>query len=94
MIDISIIHPGDKVRIVDAWNKGCHQNPDGLMDRYLGQVVTVNKVLIDRVRILEDEGRWSWFAPALLPSDYHDPLDDLMLESEEDFAASLQLLGL
>ena len=94
MIDMSIIHPGDKVRIVDAWNEECRQNPGGQMDRWLGQVVTVNKVFHDRVRILEDEGRWSWFAPALLPIDYHDTLDDLLLESDEDFAASLQLLGL
>ena len=93
MIDISIIHPGDKVRIVDAWNEGCHQNPGGLMDRYLGQVVTVNKVFHDRVRILEDEGRWSWFVSALVPIDYHDPLDDLPMESDEAFEASLRLLG-
>ena len=35
---------GDKVRIVSKWGKGCCQNPNGEMDKWLGKVMTVRYV--------------------------------------------------
>lgn len=32
---------GDKVRIVSKWGKGCHPNPEGRMDKWLGKVMTI-----------------------------------------------------
>ena len=32
---------GDKVRIVSNWGKGCHENSDGKMDKWLGKVMTI-----------------------------------------------------
>lgn len=36
--------PGDRVRIVEKWGPGCHQAPDGSMDKWLGKVMTVRGV--------------------------------------------------
>lgn len=43
MIDIETLAPGTKVKIVDEWRPSCGQNVEGLMDKYLGQIVTVSK---------------------------------------------------
>ena len=32
---------GDRVRIVSEWNNECHQNPEGLMDGWLGATMTI-----------------------------------------------------
>lgn len=32
---------GDRVRIVSEWNDGCYQNPEGLMNRWLGKTMTI-----------------------------------------------------
>lgn len=32
MVNAEDLYPGCKVRIVDEWVPGCHQNSDGLMD--------------------------------------------------------------
>lgn len=52
MVDISSLKPGDRIRIVDQWEKGCNENTQGLMDKYLGQVVTVHEI---RNRIFSGE---------------------------------------
>lgn len=70
MIDINDLRIGSKVKVVDKWNSSCGQNCEGLMDKYLGQVVTVLEISRDTIRIEEDEGdcpfhqsgRWSWNA--------------------------------
>lgn len=36
---------GDKVRIVAEWGDGCGQNSFGLMDKWLGKVMTIKKLL-------------------------------------------------
>lgn len=56
---------GDKVRIVSEWGPGCHQNLEGAMDHWLGKIMTIDKVLSDRYFMVEDEGCWSWFEPAV-----------------------------
>lgn len=35
---------GDKVRIVSEWGKGCHQNCDGEMDKWLGKTMTIREI--------------------------------------------------
>ena len=38
-------HVGDKVRIIDSWSKGDDsQNHQGMMDKWLGKVMTINEV--------------------------------------------------
>ena len=56
------------VKIVDRWCSGCGQNIEGLMDKYLGQVVTVLEIQERTVIIEEDAGdckfqnggHWAW----------------------------------
>ena len=56
---------GDKVRIVSEWGKGCYQNLNGKMDKWLGKVMTVRYVGITLYRMVEDIednewGGWVW----------------------------------
>lgn len=70
MVPIEMLSPGMRVKIVDQWNEQCFQNNRGLMDKYLGQVVTVLDVQGGSVRIEKDAGdcefqeggHWSWGA--------------------------------
>ena len=69
MVYIKTLVPGDCVKIVDRWVDGCHANPDGEMDHWLGKIMTVREVWNDYVKMEEDieewNGGWSWFSPAL-----------------------------
>lgn len=66
---------GDKVRIVSKWGDGCHQNPDGGMDKWLGKVMTIRKVehniYGERYRMVEDKHEvcfdcgWTWYPAAI-----------------------------
>lgn len=49
---------GDKVRIVKAWPKdrSAHQNPDGLMDKWLDKVMTIKEVRGVAYFMVEDQG--------------------------------------
>jgi len=69
MVPIEHLSPGMRVKIVDHWVSGCNQNSKGLMDKYLGQVVTVLNVHDGYVTIEEDFGEsisikrnhhWAW----------------------------------
>lgn len=68
MVPIEALLPGMRVKIVDQWSKICGQNSDGLMDKYLGRVVTVLSVYRTFVYIEEDSGdfpfdgggHWAW----------------------------------
>lgn len=51
MVNLDVLAPGVKVKIVDEWEAGCGQNVDGLMDKYLGKIVTILDVDVD-----EDNG--------------------------------------
>lgn len=47
MVDASLLYPGVRVRIIDSWdeiprNEWWH-NSSGLMDKWLGQIVTIQK---------------------------------------------------
>lgn len=56
---------GDKVRIVSAWGPDCCQNVEGKMDQWLGQVMTIRAVDEECYTMVEDEGEWAWFEPAV-----------------------------
>mgnify|MGYP000122784277 CR=1 FL=1 len=52
---------GDKVKIVDCWNEYTKENNEGLMDKYLGTVMTIDRVLpMGEYKMIEDEGIWFW----------------------------------
>lgn len=75
---------GDKVKIVDKWSDGCHQNACGLMDRWLGKTMTIdgvdhsNFLHKDYYRMKEDNGEWSWFEPAIAGFAYKITLDEFL----------------
>lgn len=68
MVPVKMLLPGMRVKIVDEWNSGCGQNVEGLMDKYLGQIVTVLEIQGGIVTIEEDAGdckfrtggHWVW----------------------------------
>lgn len=62
-----VYKPGDRVQVVDHWpaNRAACQNPEGLMDRYLGAVVTIDGLFDHynpdpRYIIKEDNHKWCW----------------------------------
>ena len=82
MVDIDSIKHGDIVKIVDNWGDWCFQNPDGLMDRWLGKIMTVRRHSrsSESLRMYEDAERWRWYPQAI---DYvvsnEPPNDDIKL---------------
>lgn len=72
MVDLGALAPGVKVKIVDEWTAGCGQNVNGLMGKYLGQIVTIMEVDIEEDLVLIEEdsgdcrfrsgGHWAWNA--------------------------------
>ena len=62
---------GDRVRIVSEWNDGCYQNPEGLMNRWLGKTMTIKNWDGGAYQMEEDVGErgegygWSWFPAAI-----------------------------
>ena len=41
MVRARDLKPGMRIKIVDDWTELCIYNPDGLMDHWLGQIVSV-----------------------------------------------------
>lgn len=87
MVPVEMLSPGMRVKIVDSWNDRCGQNYDGLMDKYLGQIVTVLEVRGRTVLIEEDagecehqaDGHWIWNSWCF---------DYIAYERQEDFEVS------
>lgn len=56
---------GDKVKIVDKW-VGVDQNHEGLMDKWLGKVMTIREILSTDLKMVEDKDEnnflegWFW----------------------------------
>lgn len=49
----------DKVRIVSEWGKGCNQNPDGKMDKWLGKNMTIRDIYYGYAyKMKEDATEW------------------------------------
>lgn len=62
LLDIQI---GDQILIVDHWVSGCAQNSSGMMDKYLGKILTINYIYRQNesyfsCRAKEDSGFWLW----------------------------------
>lgn len=51
---------GDKVRIVKE-KKERGWNIEGLMDKWLGEVMTISSIGFYSYSMEEDKGKWSWF---------------------------------
>ena len=70
MVNLDVLAPGIRVKIVDEWKPGCGQNVNGLMDKYLGPIVTILDVDVDEdtATVEEDsgdcrfrvDGHWAW----------------------------------
>ena len=58
--EFSCLSPGDRVVVVDKFTDQCYANRDGLMDKYLGAIVTIDSCDGSCASILEDRGRWVW----------------------------------
>lgn len=58
MVNLDALAPGIRVKIVDEWKPGCGQNVNGLMDKYLGQIVTILDVDVDEDTATIEEDRW------------------------------------
>ena len=62
---------GDRVRIVSEWRNGCYQNPEGLMDRWLGKTMTIKSWDGTSYQMEEDAGDrgedcgWYWYPAAI-----------------------------
>lgn len=95
MIDILDLVPGAKVKIIDEWLPLCGQNAEGLMDKYLGQIVTVMEVNVDEDIVLIEEdagdcefrmsGHWIWNAfcfDYIIEDDASDEDFDISSENE------------
>lgn len=56
MVDIKMLHPGMKVKVIDQWPTDPGFGYNRYMCEYLGQVVTIHEVGAISVTIEEDEG--------------------------------------
>lgn len=82
MIDISMLQVGDKIRVVDAWPEEGRYNDIGLMDKYLGQILTVRTTNTDEgyCCVYEDMHDrpepmgWCW---------YSELIDEIVSEEDE-----------
>lgn len=67
MFDISLLKPGDRIRIVDAWPTDGSAYAVRDMNRFLGQTVTVAYSFPEYrcIKIQEDDKRWNWYSNAI-----------------------------
>ena len=90
-MDIDELRPGDRIKIVDAWVPGCNQNSNGLMDEYLGKILTVRNSYDAFIEVFENH--WAW-TPNAIERVFKDSIDDAACDfdaaSEEDFLNLLQ----
>ena len=92
MVALEDLMVGMKVRIVQEWVPGCVQNSKGMMDKWLGRIMTVRKLCKGSVKMEEDkteglsEDGWCWFPNAI----------DYIIEDEDDdvFASNSEFSSL
>lgn len=93
MVEIKDLEVGMKVKIVDQWNAHTCQNPDGRMDRWLGQIVTVAELVGGAVFIEEDEAggsiHWLWNKHCIDHIVQCEDLPDIDHSSNADIASFL-----
>lgn len=69
---MAVYQVGDRVRIVSEWDNECHQNPEGLMDHWLGATMTIKSWNGVSYQMEEDAGErgenygWNWFPGAIV----------------------------
>lgn len=94
MVPLTMLERGMRVKIIDQWVRGCRQNHEGLMDKYLGQTVTIHSVDGRYAYIEEDAGdchvheggHWRWFPECF---DYIVDDEDFEPASESEFLSFL-----
>lgn len=84
--EFNTLKPGDKVRIAKEKTGFCW-NCEGLMDKWMGEVMTVREVLNGWVKMEEDKEEhlegWYWY-PEMIDCKVEDePSDRLVMEREE-----------
>ena len=94
MVDINKLRVGDKIKIVDKWNAYSGENPDGYMDKYLEQILTVKEVRNGFVRCVEDQEEfvngWCWY-PSAIEAIVNDTYSDSFeAASEQDLLDLIQ----
>lgn len=92
MVDLSNLHPGDIVKVVDEPVPRSYIVP-GTMSNFLGTFVTIREISSDLTcaAIEEDGGRFAWGAAAFELVGYNEETFDA--PTAEDFLASLSALG-
>lgn len=101
MIDISMLQVGDKIRVVDVWPAEGRHNREGLMDEYLGQILTVRNINTRRkfCQVWEDADGgydldgWAWYPELIdeIVSEEADEIDDCEPSDLEELKAFLGL---
>lgn len=96
MVNIADLRPGDMVRIVDHWGPECYANPNGQMDHWLGQIMTVRGLSesLEYALMQEDDGEfngggWSWFPEAIAEVVMDNEEQDYEAASDEELEAFL-----
>lgn len=80
MVSLDRLQVGMNIKIVDEWNENSGENKEGLMDQWLGQIVTVSEVYPNYcVLVEEDNRRWAWYPSAI---------DCIVDGTESDFDAA------
>lgn len=60
MVPIDELQVGMRVKIVDRWNEYANNNPDGLMNKWLGCEMTIRAIdyELNDARMEEDKAEW------------------------------------
>ena len=95
MVDLSTISAGNRVKIVDRWDPGgaCCENRMGLMNKWLGQTMTVRENNGYYLFMEEDAkecggGGWYWNEHCI---DYVVDDEDVDIADEKDLYAFLEI---
>ena len=90
---------GDRVRIVREWNNECHQNPEGLMDRWLGAIMTIKSWNGVSYQMEEDVGErgenysWNWYPAAIAGlADAAENNEELLDEAEYNVGDQVRIV--
>lgn len=90
---------GDRVRIVSEWNNECCQNPEGLMDHWLGAIMTIKSYNGRSYQMEEDVGEygenygWSWFPAAIAGlADAAENNEELLDEAEYNVGDQVRIV--
>ena len=96
MVDVTMLRPGDRVKIIDAWPGDIGQAENGNMDKWLGKYMTVlssnssayfNGDYKPCVKMKEDQAEflhYGWF--------WSSEMIDFIVPEEEESSIDLDLL--